>query len=856
MSRSLFRHHIRGGGAVCPALIVACLLATATAEGQRFSYGTIEDDWIFPPGAATIASEGTAKKLEAGLVSTRPARGAAVLGTTGNEPVIVPDAFTTIQDAIDASPDGSTILIRPGTYQETLVLAGRSLVLRSMEGAASTVIDARGLGSVFSVSAGTLTIQGFTIMNGQNSGEASTGGGVNFVASGDGQSSTLQLLDNVITANVAQYGGGISAVAEESASASLVLERNSLNGNQAFESGGGLAAGASAGSSLTLTSRDNMMADNIRGNCGTEWFLNPNGASATVEMDSSGDQLSNNSYRTQTICTHALAESRLGLELRNGQVEVHGLTSVGISSTTIGGSNSRVIVTGTEAMGERRVTDLLLGANTAGLFLGVGADASSEIDVLLEGNTISGFGLPGNGVPNAVEIASQGQATVEIRGNHFSTNEPSVRVSNTGTMDLSILANQIDLGCNALVVTNSGTLTADLTNNALVDNGSMCDIDCRGCALFVDDRGTSSFQLVNNTISGNLGPSAVYLASAGMTDVSIVNTILFGNVGRDFYNDGNRANVTISHSDVGSTFGSYTNAGGNISADPRFVDATSESCDFFGNCIPWNRNYSLTPTSPCIDAGNSTGAPSDDLRGNARPFRAAVDMGAIEYGHVTPTPSATSTATFAPTSTATPTHTPCRYPGICVDPLPSETSSHEIVVQGIILEAGWEVSIARLESDGTYRSCSQSVTSDDSGRFSGTCSLRLGQANSLAVSASGVGCPGYINFEDCDGVRLEIRQLVPTQTALPTMTPTAISTETPAHTETPTPRANETASPVVCVGDCNGDGRVTINELIRAVAIALSGSLNDCPAIDSDRNGSVTINELVVAVVNALNNCP
>jgi CARDB len=55
------------------------------------------------------------------------------------------------------------------------------------------------------------------------------------------------------------------------------------------------------------------------------------------------------------------------------------------------------------------------------------------------------------------------------------------------------------------------------------------------------------------------------------------------------------------------------------------------------------------------------------------------------------------------------------------------------------------------------------------------------------------------------------------------------------------------------VGDCNGDGIVTINELITGVNIALgSAPLSDCPAFDRDNNGTVTITELIAAVNIAL----
>jgi hypothetical protein len=59
-----------------------------------------------------------------------------------------------------------------------------------------------------------------------------------------------------------------------------------------------------------------------------------------------------------------------------------------------------------------------------------------------------------------------------------------------------------------------------------------------------------------------------------------------------------------------------------------------------------------------------------------------------------------------------------------------------------------------------------------------------------------------------------------------------------------------------CVGDCDGDGSVTIDELVRAVNIALSlTTARDCPAADRDGDGQVTVDEVVTAVNNALLGC-
>jgi len=61
----------------------------------------------------------------------------------------------------------------------------------------------------------------------------------------------------------------------------------------------------------------------------------------------------------------------------------------------------------------------------------------------------------------------------------------------------------------------------------------------------------------------------------------------------------------------------------------------------------------------------------------------------------------------------------------------------------------------------------------------------------------------------------------------------------------------------VCGGDCNGDGRVEIAELVRAVQIALNvDDASVCGAADSNADEMVAVDDLVRAVSNALAGCP
>lgn len=59
-----------------------------------------------------------------------------------------------------------------------------------------------------------------------------------------------------------------------------------------------------------------------------------------------------------------------------------------------------------------------------------------------------------------------------------------------------------------------------------------------------------------------------------------------------------------------------------------------------------------------------------------------------------------------------------------------------------------------------------------------------------------------------------------------------------------------------CVGDCNGNGAVTINELILGVNISLGRTTVDrCEAVDRNGDGNVSISELITAVNASLEGC-
>lgn len=63
--------------------------------------------------------------------------------------------------------------------------------------------------------------------------------------------------------------------------------------------------------------------------------------------------------------------------------------------------------------------------------------------------------------------------------------------------------------------------------------------------------------------------------------------------------------------------------------------------------------------------------------------------------------------------------------------------------------------------------------------------------------------------------------------------------------------------PAACPGDCDGNGMVTVDELILGVSIALGTQwVAACEAMDVDSDGTITVDELIMAVNDALVGCP
>jgi len=79
--------------------------------------------------------------------------------------IIVPDDYTTIQEAINHAGFGDKILVRPGVYKENVDINKEGIFLKG-QNKLNTVINGNYMGDVVVISATDVTMQGFTILNG------------------------------------------------------------------------------------------------------------------------------------------------------------------------------------------------------------------------------------------------------------------------------------------------------------------------------------------------------------------------------------------------------------------------------------------------------------------------------------------------------------------------------------------------------------------------------------------------------------------------------------------------------------------------------------------------------------------
>jgi uncharacterized protein (TIGR02145 family) len=189
--------------------------------------------------------------------------------------ILVPENFATIQEAIDYSIDGDTILVSAGTYYENINFNGKNIAVIG-EDRETTIIDGGGSGSVVKLNSGensSSIFSNFTIINGS----AGSGGGLyiensnpiitnlditnnNGISSGGGifiQYSSSVLTDINIISNTSAKGAGIC-----SDNSQAIFENINVLNNISSINGGGIDSYNSSDSINNSTISNNHSASN------------------------------------------------------------------------------------------------------------------------------------------------------------------------------------------------------------------------------------------------------------------------------------------------------------------------------------------------------------------------------------------------------------------------------------------------------------------------------------------------------------------------------------------------------------------------------------------------------------------
>lgn len=336
------------------------------------------------------------------------------------------DAFATIADAINFAPEGSTINVAEGTYDESITI-GKSLTLT---GAGSSVSTINGCEDVVTISAGNVTVEAFTLTDNDCG-----GGSIVYIGS---------VLQNInINDNVIEYGyNGIYT----DGSANTIIQNNEIRNNTY----GVYLTGDVGGSQIT----DNNIHDN-------EESISASGASFN-ELQISDNEITNSSDG-YGIYFNGFS----GGELTISQNQIVSGSSTAIYLAGGGGqiSDSTVSISGNTISansGDGIYADVIVNSTFNILNNTIGEDEESGFS----GNTGNGIYVCAEGYCQESEVIISGNI-VSANGNHgiylYDTDDTSaVTIGENNT---------ISGNTNAGIFLADGVTNTTITGNIIENNG-------------------------------------------------------------------------------------------------------------------------------------------------------------------------------------------------------------------------------------------------------------------------------------------------------------------------------------------------------------------------------------------------
>ena len=508
--------------------------------------------------------------------------------------------FASIQFGIDASANGDTVLVQPGTYFENINFNGMNIAVGSLtlttgdtSYISSTIIDGNQVARVATFVTGedsTAVLNGFTLFNGINSSTANPdlkGGGIYC------ENTSPTLSDLRILENTAHYGGGVYL--ENSSSRLLNLE---ITTNSALTDGGG----------LYLNNCTNVRVENC----------------SVIDNTANTDGVGGNGYGGGVKC-HQSNGSLINVTIGNNQAfQYGGGIYLDDSSPTL----SDVYISDNSA------------ANGGGIYILESAPYIVNTSVT---NNIA------NGGGGGVSITSTSNPIIEdcfISGNSATTKGGGIWASGGQlTINNSIINNNTTEDDGGGIACHEGTI---LNIDSSEVRGNVAGLEGGGFYLHNNDSVRIVYTTISDNQATNNGGGIVlrgynndpYFQNLTITNNTASNTAEI----LDYANHSNYRNCIIWHSEGGGVEIDHqyaaeycfmpSDVGGTNTGELGTIDNSDPEFAF-----PDTGNYNLLSSSSCIDAGD----PDLDGDGNLweidpddqDPDGTRMDIGAYYY-HQTP----------------------------------------------------------------------------------------------------------------------------------------------------------------------------------------------------------------------------
>lgn len=499
--------------------------------------------------------------------------------------IYVPDHFSTIQGAINASVDGDSVIVRPGTYLENIDFIGKAITVKSERGAEFTVIDGGNPANPDEASVvyfrscedRDAVLSGFTITNGTGTSPApydNYGGGIYCM----GSSPTIT--NNIISGNSAWVGSGGGIYCDTS---SPIIENNTICNNSAELEGGGIFADPSSFVLILNNTIENNYVECV------DWISWSFGGGICC---SEGQVLNNLIRNNNTYSAFSLGG---GICCFDGDV----LVSDNIITGNFASTGSKELARG------------------GGIHCGVGSTITGNI---ITGNTAT---KRGGG------IFCEGSST--ITGNTITGNKCYVDGGGIHCRGFSPTITNNNISGNMANYGNGGGIYLESSSSQNIANNNISENSADyGGGIFCY---VSSPVITNSTITENTASNGGGICCSRSSSLTLSNAILWDNtagMGEEIflkYDSLGSSTLFISYSDVeGGQSLVYVDPSCTLNWGLGMIDADPLFCD------PDNDDFHLTWDSPCRNTGdNSAVTVLHDFEGDPRIHDSTVDMGADEF---------------------------------------------------------------------------------------------------------------------------------------------------------------------------------------------------------------------------------